>query len=62
MTAPESKDPRRFLIPAAVLALLIVVGGAFVLIGVLRGDDTSTGPGQQPTDQVILPVLTGVAE
>ncbi|MDN4172575.1 hypothetical protein QWY28_06445 [Nocardioides sp. SOB77] len=60
MSADKPMDNRRarYLIAAAVLVLLIVVGGTFLLIGVLRGDDTSTGPGT-PTSEVVTLSTTG---
>lgn len=58
MTDHQPVDNRRarYLIAAGVLVLLIVVGGTFLLIGLLRGDDSSTGP-KQPTDEVVLPLV-----
>jgi len=37
-----------------VLVLLVLVGGTFLLIGILRGDDTNTGPGTPTTDVISL--------
>ena len=62
MTDHKPVDNRRarYLIAAAVLVLVVLVGGTFVLIAILRGDDTSTGPGQQPTSELVpVPALTG---
>jgi hypothetical protein len=60
MTEHKPIDNRRarYLIAASVLVLLVLVGGTFLLIGLLRGDDSSTGP-EQPTSEVVVPILTG---
>ncbi len=61
MTDNKPVDNRRarYLIAAAVLALVVLVGGTFLLIGILRGDDTSTGPDQPTSELVPVPALTG---
>ncbi|MCM3516941.1 hypothetical protein [Nocardioides sp. P86] len=50
----------RWLVPAAVLVLLVVVGGVILLIGLLQGDDTDLDPPtpveEQSSSALALPV------
>lgn len=42
---------------AAVIVLVLVVGGAFLLIGLLRGDETDLE--EQPVQGAAAPLVTG---
>ncbi|MEV7428426.1 MULTISPECIES: hypothetical protein [unclassified Nocardioides] len=63
MSAKKPVDDRRarYLIAGAVLVLLIVVGGTFLLIGVIRGDDTDDG-NQAPTSDIVTWGLAAPAD
>jgi hypothetical protein len=58
MTDHKPVDNRRarYLIAAAVLVLVVVVGAAYFLIVGIRGDEEDTGP-KSPTSDVVVPSL-----
>jgi hypothetical protein len=57
---PMDKGRGRYLIAAAVIVLVVVVGAVYFLIVGIRGDDENTGP-NSPTTEVVVPSLSLLA-
>lgn len=60
MTDDKPMDNRRarYLIAAAVLFLVLLVGAVYLVIMAVRGDDTDTGP-QSPAPEIVSRVPLG---